>query len=196
MERIHLSATSWMDKYVLPEEHLPSEAEFEVLWNLHPEKYNQVIMGGKVVDTPRWQQSYNLPYFFTGKMHAALPVPDAIMPYWAWVDALGYGKFKQILLNWYENGHHYIGAHSDNERQLVNESAIASISIGAERKFRIRDKLSKAIKCDVDMPNGTVFVMGGQMQTEFTHEVPKINGKKGDAVGRRINITFRQFRKG
>ena len=61
MERIHLSGTSWMDKYVLPEEHLPSEAEFEVLWNLHPEKYNQVIMGGKVVDTPRWQQSYNLP---------------------------------------------------------------------------------------------------------------------------------------
>lgn len=41
------------------------------------------------------------------------------------------------------------------------------------------------------MPHGTVLVMGGKFNTEFTHEVPKIGGKKGEETGKRINITFR-----
>lgn len=44
------------------------------------------------------------------------------------------------------------------------------------------------------MPDGTFLVMGGTFQKEFTHEVPKINGVKGENIGKRINITFRQFK--
>ena len=191
MERVNLSTYSWIDKAQLPTE--LTDVDFEELWNLHPEKYNQVVMAGRVVNTPRWQQSYNKPYFFTGMAHAALPVPDSIKPYWDWANSAGYGEFNQILINWYANGHHYIGPHSDDETQLVNDSQVLSLSLGAERIFRIREKKSKQVVQDISMPHGTVVVMGGMIQNQYTHEVPKINGKKGEDVGRRINITFRQF---
>ena len=97
------------------------------------------------------------------------------------------------MINWYANGHHYIGPHSDDETQLVNDSQVLSLSLGAERIFRIREKKSKQVVQDISMPHGTVVVMGGMIQNQYTHEVPKINGKKGEDVGRRINITFRQF---
>ena len=45
------------------------------------------------------------------------------------------------------------------------------------------------------MPDRTVLVMGGRFQKEFKHEVPKIAGGRGQRIGRRINITFRQFEK-
>jgi alkylated DNA repair dioxygenase AlkB len=191
MERINLSNYSWIDKGLLPVE--LANVNFEELWNLHPEKYNQVVMAGRVVNTPRWQQSYNKPYFFSGMAHEALPVPDSIRPYWDWANSAGYGEFNQILINWYANGHHYIGTHSDDESQLIYESPIISLSLGAERIFRLREKKSKQVVHDIPMPHGSVVVMGGMMQNQFTHEVPKINGIKGDDVGRRINITFRQF---
>jgi len=191
MERINLSNYSWIDKVQLPVE--LANVNFEELWNLHPEKYNQVVMAGRVVNTPRWQQSYNMPYFFSGMAHEALPVPDSIRPYWDWVNSAGYGEFNQILINWYANGHHYIGTHTDDESQLIYESPIISLSLGAERIFRLREKKSKQVVHDIPMPHGSVVVMGGMMQNQFTHEVPKINGTKGDDVGRRINITFRQF---
>ena len=195
MERIDLSSYSWIEKCMLPSNLLQdaNACKFEELWNLHPEKYNQVVMAGKVINTPRWQQSYNMPYFYTGMAHSALPVPDSIKPYWEWANSIGYGAFNQILINWYANGLHYIGPHSDDESQIKDGSCILSMSIVAERVFRIREKATKKIRNDIVMPNGTVVVMGGLMQTQFTHEVPKINGKKGEGIGRRINITFRQF---
>jgi alkylated DNA repair dioxygenase AlkB len=103
------------------------------------------------------------------------------------------GEFNQILLNWYSDGLHYIGPHSDDERQLVTESPVLSVTRGAARKFRLRQKKVKGILKDVLMPDGTVLVMGGKFQKELTHDVPKVGGAKGAAVGRRINVTLRQF---
>ena len=112
-------------------------------------------------------------------------------------NSLGYENiFNQILINWYGNGAHYIGPHTDNEAQIVSASPIISITLNEgtiERIFRIRSKIDKKIILDISMPDKTYLVMGGDMQKMFTHEVPKITGKK-DLVGKRINITFRQFK--
>lgn len=167
--------------------------DFEELWNLHPEEYGEVILYGKRMKTPRWQQSYDLPYNFSGMLHDALPLPDQFKPFLDWANSLGLGEFNQKLINWYSNGHHYIGAHSDDEKQLVPNSPIVSISLGAERKFRLRLKGAKGIYKDILLPDRTALIMAGQFQKELTHEIVKISGKKGEKVGRRINITFRQF---
>lgn len=66
-----------------------------------------------------------------------------------------------LLINWYENGRHYIGAHSDNVNPLVDNSPIVSISIGATRIFRIKDKKTRSIVKDITVKHGTVVVMGG-----------------------------------
>jgi alkylated DNA repair dioxygenase AlkB len=167
--------------------------DFNSLWNIHPETYGTIKILGKEISTPRWQQSYGRDYRFTGMNHAALPVPELLDPFLEWANSLGYGTFNQVLVNWYANGHHYIGKHRDSESQLVPQSPIISISLGATRTFRIRNYATNDIIMDLSVNNGDVVIMGGNFQSELTHEIPKISGMKGEGVGPRINITFRQF---
>ena len=98
-------------------------------------------------------------------------------------------KYNATFFNWYKNGSEYISAHRDDEHGLVPGSTIASLSFGDVRTFRIRDYLTKKIVLDVQLKHGTLFVMGGDFQKEFTHEVPKT--KK--SLHKRINITYRNF---
>lgn len=80
--------------------------------------------------------------------------------------------FNGILINHYENGNKYIGAHSDDEKGLDKDNYVASISIGAERKFRIRDKKTRKIVKDFKTKNNSLMVMCGDFQKEFLHEIP------------------------
>jgi alkylated DNA repair dioxygenase AlkB len=193
--RLNLANNSWVEQSTLPESLLKDE-DFEALWEKHPDAFGKVNMMGRVIDTPRWQQSYLRAYNYTGMMHDPLPLPEEFQCALDWANAL-YPRewtFNQVLINWYENGLHYIGSHSDDTRQLVPHSPIVSISLGAERRFRIREKATKSVVADLKMTNRSYVVMGGEMQNHYTHEVPKINGEKGKTVGRRINITFRVFK--
>ena len=192
MDLIKLRNDSWLSTAELPQELL--DIDFDEMWEKHPEQYAQVKIAGKLINTPRWSQSYGKGYMYSGVEHDGIEVDPIFQPILEWANTLGYGNFDQLLVNWYENGLHYIGAHSDAEGDLVKGSAIVSISYGTERKFRIRNKQTKEILLDVPLVNGSVVVMGGKFQKELTHEVPKIGGKKGLATGRRINITLRQFK--
>lgn len=190
--RENLQNNSWIDYETLPES---IKIQFEELWNLHPEQYNQVKILGKIVETPRWQQTYGRSYNYTGMVHEALPIPQQLQPFLEYAQKL-YPEFvfNQILINWYQNGLHYIGAHSDNTKPLVKDSPIVSISLGEERIFRIKEKQTKKKVKDIILKDKIVITMGGEFQTHYTHEVPKITGKKGEQLGRRINITFRCFK--
>lgn len=167
--------------------------DFEELWNLHPNELGKLIIYGKEINAPRWFQNYIKNYFYTGVIHQGIELPHQFKQFLNWANSLNYGIFNQVLVNWYQNGHHYIGKHSDNEPIIKKNSAIMSISLGAKRIFRIRDKKTNIIVKDIEMNNNSYIIMIGEMQKYFTHEVPKINGKKGEQIGKRINITMRQF---
>lgn len=188
--RYYLSNNSWYDEGVLPTE---IDGDFNRLWDAHPKEYGLVKIYGKVIHTPRWQQTYGRAYEFSGINHTPLETPPLFQPFWDWATTTEYGPFNQMLVNWYQNGHHYIGAHSDDETFMKPDTPIVSISLGASRKFRIREKKTNMIVKDIMMSHGMILVMGGNFQKEFKHEVPKIGGKKGEVTGRRINITFRCF---
>ena len=98
-------------------------------------------------------------------------------------------NFNGILVNQYMNGEHYIGAHSDDEKGLDKggKNIVASIAYGATRKFRIRNKQTREIVLDHDHLSGSLLVMEGNFQKEFTHEIP-IQKKIKDM---RISLTFR-----
>jgi alkylated DNA repair dioxygenase AlkB len=103
------------------------------------------------------------------------------------------------LLNWYQDGNHYIGYHSDDEKQLVKgpagETLVFSISFGQKRDLTLRPKKGvEGVECKVAMENNSVVVMGGLCQQTHKHAVLKVAGQKGKAMGRRINLTFRMFR--
>eukprot|EP00854_Cymbomonas_tetramitiformis_P000336 gene336-614_t len=101
-----------------------------------------------------------------------------------------------IFVNWYQNGKDYIDAHSNDEQGMTKDGSIVSLSLGAERTFRIAFKDKRAFssgssKMDFILGNGDLFVMGGNFKTEFLHEVPKKVLTIGDA--RRISLTIRSF---
>jgi alkylated DNA repair dioxygenase AlkB len=170
---------------------------FMSMWNSKPTLKSSINIFGKMIQSPRYVENYLQPYTYSGVTLPAkeLPVEFCKLFKWANMDVasvLAPGRqYNQCLVNFYENGHHYIGRHSDNEKDFMKYAPIFSASFGQERTFRIRDKKTKKIVQDIQVKDGTFIIMCGKMQKEFYHEIPKVGGDKGAAMGKRINVTFR-----
>jgi len=204
---LNKDGSSWVDAFYLPNDLLPSGEELAEIWELHPEKRGKGKIMGKVIEFPRWQQSYNQAYTFTGMNHEALPVPKEIERYLDFANESEYSsmygknwKFTQILLNWYGNGSDYIGPHADSEGQLKKnskgETLVYSVTFqrGKEsRTFRLKPKTGGKDRLDIRLDHGLVLVMGGRCQSTHKHQVPKVNSKP-ERFGKRINLTFRIFK--
>ncbi|KAL6878702.1 hypothetical protein J3F83DRAFT_723597 [Trichoderma novae-zelandiae] len=110
-------------------------------------------------------------------------------------------KFNFCLVNYYASGADSISFHSDDERFLGLDPAIASFSLGARRDFLMKHKpvtsdrgdkpatTSTTLKFPLD--SGDMILMRGKTQSNWLHSIPKRTGKNQDDGGR-INITFRR----
>ena len=195
---------SWIDLFQLPKELMISKEEMNELWEMHPKEFKTVHVFNNEHNTPRWFQSYGQSYKFSGHEYEALPIPPIIQKYLDYANSLPQysgtenAKFNMCLANWYADGTHYIGYHSDDEKQIIknkdNECEVFSISFGHTRCFRLQPKdKTKSNTRDFQLTNGTVVVMGGQTQKSHKHSITKISGEKAKTVGKRINLTFRKF---
>ena len=102
------------------------------------------------------------------------------------VNELTENNFNGILVNHYCDGNQYIGAHSDDEKE-IGINGVISISYGSERKFRVRNKTTKKIFKDINLNSGDMVHMGGNFQKEFLHEIPIQRKIKEE----RYSFTFR-----
>ncbi len=192
------AGTSWVDSFLLPDDLKLNQAEFDALWALHPDKMGKVKLFNKEHETPRWQQSYGQSYRFSGLEHAALPLPASVQRYLDYANTLPQygGQFNMALLNWYQDGRHHIGYHADDESQMrkspSGETHVFSLSFGQQRPLSLKPK-KEGRELKVEMANNSVVVMGGLCQKTHKHAVLKVAGKKGERMGRRINVTFRAF---
>jgi len=175
--------------------HLPralavgARSEFDKLWEMHPALSNEILIHGKVVAIPRWQQAYGRDYQFSGTTSPALPVPDILAPFMGWARDTIDKRLNGLLLNWYDAARrHYIGAHRDSRQGLVVSTPIVTISVGSSRTFRLRLPKEKGF-LDFEASHGTVFVMPWETNLAVKHEVPPT----ARAQGRRISITARAF---
>lgn len=189
---VRLDAAHALRRLRLPGELRP---DLDALWALHPDEYHRITMYGREVETPRWQQAYGADYRYTGRVNRALPAPAMLAPLLAWTQAAFDARLNGLLLNWYDAEHaHYIGKHRDSTAGLVEGAPIVTISLGAERVFRLRPwRVDGAAPIDVPVPDGTVLVMGWATNLAFTHEVPFRPSKD---AGRRISVTVRAFDRG
>ena len=96
--------------------------------------------------------------------------------------------FNSVLLNLYRDGHDRMGWHADNETELGTEPVIASLSVGATRRFRFKHRVSKDI-VECELPHGSLLVMSGLTQHCWVHEIPR----QMRVVEPRINLTFRNI---
>jgi len=175
----------------------PLPVDFDGIWGLGKYQARPIrSIYGKKVRVPRTSCNYGSAYDHSGESHAGGECPDVLLPLKVWAnryaERMGEQPFDNMVLNLYDNGGDYISRHKDDEPQIRPGSCILSVSFGETRTFRLRN--NGAIVLDVPMNDGCVLVMHGPMfQSTLTHEVPKVSGAKGAALGRRINVTFRQF---
>jgi alkylated DNA repair dioxygenase AlkB len=94
--------------------------------------------------------------------------------------------YNAVLCNLYRNGNDSVGLHADAEPEMG--PVIASLSLGAERLFRLKGKCG-TITFSEKMPHGSLLIMAGRTQKNFKHEVPKEPG----VTQPRINLTFRRI---
>ena len=85
-----------------------------------------------------------------------------------------------------------MGWHSDDEPELGRKPVIASLSLGATRRFRLRSRTRGVAPLGLDLEHDSLLVMGGETQEHWQHAVPKTRRP----VGLRINLTFRRIRSG
>jgi alkylated DNA repair dioxygenase AlkB len=95
--------------------------------------------------------------------------------------------FNGILVNKYNDGTDYISDHTDNEKE-ISKKGVISISYGATRKFRIRNKKTKKIIMDIPTQPYQIIQMLGNFQKEFLHGIPVEKKVKHF----RISFTFRK----
>jgi alkylated DNA repair dioxygenase AlkB len=96
--------------------------------------------------------------------------------------------FNRVLLNYYRDGNDSVAWHSDTLPADGKHKAIASVTFGETRHFKVRHKHHKGMpQLDIPLTHGSFLLMGETMQDLYEHHVPKTAKK----VGGRINLTFR-----
>lgn len=94
--------------------------------------------------------------------------------------------FNSVLANLYRDGDDTMGWHADDEPELGTAPVIASVSLGAERRFDLRHRRTRETVRTV-LPSGSVLVMSGATQRHWVHAVPR----QARVRGARINLTYR-----
>ena len=152
-------------------------------------KNDQTIIYGKLIITKRkvaWYGDSDFEYKYSNTVKHALPWTKELLELKKILEAKTGETFNSCLLNLYHNGNEGMGWHSDAERVLKKNGAIASLSFGAERKFSFKHKQSKET-VSINLEHGSLLVMKGATQSNWLHSLPptKIN------TATRINLTFR-----
>lgn len=156
----------------------------EVNW-----KHDQVKIFGKEITTKRkvaWYGDASFNYSYSGTRKTALPWTKTLSILKKTIEDISQETYNSCLLNLYHDGNEGMTWHHDAEKELQKHGAIASLSLGAERKFSFKHKVNKE-KIDIILENGSLLVMKGETQEHWLHCLPK--SKK--ITTPRINLTFR-----
>ena len=156
-------------------------------------KNDEAIIFGKKIVTKRkvaWYGSKDFEYTYSKTTKKALPWTKELLELKTAVEKETGEFFNSCRLNLYHNGNEGMAYHSDGEKDLKKNGAIASVSFGAERKFSFKHKITKE-KVELILQNGSLLVMKDLTQTFWLHRLPPT--KK--IFSPRINLTFRTIQK-
>lgn len=159
----------------------------DIAWQTH-----RLRLFGRWVDAPRlscWIGDPGAVYRYSGQTFAPQPWPQALLPLRQRLrKELGI-DFNAVLANLYRDGRDAMGWHSDDEPELGPEPVIASLSLGAARRFVLRRRDDHAVKQALVLEPGSLLVMRGVSQRDWQHALPRT----ARPVGPRINLTFRRI---
>jgi len=154
-------------------------------------KNDEAIIYGKHIITKRkvaWYGDDAYSYTYSNTTKQALPWTKELLELKQLTEIITGDTFNSCLLNLYHTGEEGMAWHSDDEKALGKNTAIASLSFGAERKFSLKHKLTKETH-SILLESGSLLVMKGSTQTHWLHSLPKSMRIKTP----RVNLTFRSI---
>lgn len=207
LQLTNLTENSWYYNTILPNDICISVNEYMQLWSMKPNFKNKIKLFGKTCTIPREQMVYGIyDYSYSGTTFPTQDIPPILQKYLDWANQFekkhnidNNHSYNMILVNWYENGHDYIGAHRDDEKQIIPNTNVYTFSFGTVRNFKIHyhPKFKKNInenythiKEIIPLTHNSIFIMGGHFQNEFKHQLPKCI----KISNTRISITLRKFK--
>ena len=162
---------------------------YQLLMNKVAWKNDEAIIFGKHITTKRkiaWYGDMAFEYSYSGIQKVALPWIPELLSLKKLTEETSGETFNSCLLNLYHDESEGMAWHSDGEKDLKKNGAIASLTFGAERKFSFKHKSSKE-KIDIKLEHGSLLIMKGTTQEYWMHRLPPTKLKHGP----RINLTFR-----
>lgn len=151
---------------------------------------SRIRIAGKSIPIPRlnaWYGDRGVEYGYSGVRLATEPWTAELAALKRRIEAATGLGFNSALVNFYRNGADSVDWHSDDERELGAAPQVASLSLGAVRRFELKHRTIPSERCHLDLPDGSLLLMAGDLQHHWRHRVPKQPG----VTGERINITFR-----
>jgi alkylated DNA repair dioxygenase AlkB len=151
-----------------------------------------ILIFGERKRVPRlvaWHGEPGTAYTYSGTAHEPLPWTPELQRVRQRAEELTGYRYNSVLLNLYRDGRDGMGWHADDEPELGREPAIASVSFGASRRFKLRHRRSRSAASTVDLAHGDLLLMAGATQHHYVHAVPKT----ARPVGERVNLTFRRL---
>lgn len=165
-------------------DHYYSEFLKNISW-----KNDEAIIFGKHLTTKRkvaWYGDQPFEYSYSNTTKLALPWTSSLIKLKKLIEEKSGESFNSCLMNLYHNGSEGMAWHSDGEKDLKKNGAIASVSFGAERNFSFKHKTTKE-KVAMLLEHGSLLIMKGTTQSHWLHRLPPTKRPFKE----RVNLTFR-----
>lgn len=190
MQRGELGLGAWIayDAHWIPTDR--ADAAFADLMATLAWEQRSIVAFGREIPQPRLMAwAGELPYRYSGLTLEPRAEPPALAVLREAASAFAETPFNHAVVNLYRNGDDHVGWHADDEPELGRDPVIASISLGAMRRFLLSPKRKKRVQRPLRLWHGSMLVMGGSLQHTWRHTLPR----DPSCTAPRINITFRHL---
>lgn len=168
----------------------PTKDELEQLINDRPKEKVTGNIYGHEFEFPRYIQTFDIDYKFSGKLHTSEKIEDNSIP----SKLLNYtklimnnDKYNGVMAEYYMNGSDKLNKHSDSRIKVSNGTYTIWFWFGATRFLRIYGKNSKELH-SIKLECNTMIVFPNDMQTNYKHQIPESSEDKSS-----VCISVRAF---
>lgn len=190
--QIPLALGAWLE---LEAGWLPEAEADRLLVGLREElrwEEREIVLYGKRIKQPRlvaW--AGERPYRYSGQTLEPRAFTPSLPPVLEAVRARTHVPFNHVLVNRYRDGQDSMGFHADDEAELGENPLVATVSLGATRRFVLRPRRGRDLEPLVyPLAHGSLVIMGGTCQRQYHHGIPRQPAVREE----RVSLTFRWLR--